>query len=94
MRAPYVDCRTDTTTRHDGLSERVRREAVGAVHACRRDLSHRKEPGDRRAAIEIGANAATRVVRSGRDRNRLSRRIDASRATDRDGRWELRFKTT
>ena len=51
---------------HEALGERVRGQPVGAVQAGARALAHRVEPGQRRAAVEVGGDAAHRVVRGRR----------------------------
>ncbi len=58
-------------TEHEALEQRVRREAVRSVDPGARALSGCVEPGQLGAPVEIGDDAAHRVVGRRRHRNRL-----------------------
>ena len=73
---------------HEALGERVRREPVGAVQTGARAFADRVQPGERRAPVEIGRDAAHRVVRSRRDRHEIAARIDARLAERRRDVWK------
>ena len=62
---------------HEALEERVRGEPVRAVDACRSALAGRVETGELAATVEIGEDAADRVVRRWRDRDRRQRGVVA-----------------
>src|SRR5439155_9757576 len=58
-------------TEDEALEQRVRGEPVGAVDAGRGALAGGVKPRQRRAAVEVGDDAADGVVRGGGDRDRL-----------------------
>ena len=63
---------------HEALAERVRGEPVGAVQAGARGLADGVEARARvERAVEVGDDAAHHVVRGGRDRDELARRVEA-----------------
>ena len=64
----------------DGFEQRVRRQAVGAMRAGRGDFARRPQSIERGAAARVGRDAAHVIVRGGRDRNEIARRIDAGAA--------------
>ena len=75
---------------HQTLEQAVGRQPVGAVHAGARHLAGGEQTGQLGAAVHVGDHTAAAVVRTGHDRNRLARRIDARRAAGRgDGREPL-----
>ena len=61
---------------HQAFEQRIAGEAVRAVHARARHLARGKQPGHRRAAVEIGFDAAHHVVRCRPDRNEIAREIE------------------
>ena len=67
----------DAAGEHQALQEGVRGQPVGAVHAGAGHLAAGVEAGDGRAALEVGADAAGRVVAGRGDRDQLGDRVDA-----------------
>ena len=61
----------------EALEQRVRGEPVRAVDAGRGALAGGVEAGQARAPVEVGDDAADRVVRGRRDRDRLARGVVA-----------------
>ena len=74
----------DTLGEDEPLEQRVRGEAVGAMHARARDLAHGVEPRHARVPDEIRHDAAHHVVRGGRDGDEILARVDAARAAERE----------
>ena len=72
-----------------GFGQRVRSQTIGAVHSGAGDLSHRVESVQRSVAVEVRADASTRVVGSRSDWNRFTGRVNAQTPTDFDGGREL-----
>ena len=66
-----------TRAEHQPFEQRVAGEPIRAVHARARDLAGGEQPGHRRAAVEIGLDAAHHVVRGRPDRNQIAREIEA-----------------
>ena len=75
---------------HEALAERVRREPVGAVQAGARGLADGVQPGQRRVRVQVGDDAAHRVVGGRRDRDQLARRVEAGLAQRADDVGEVR----
>ena len=65
---------------HEPFEQRVRRQAVGAVHAGARGLAAGPEARQRGGAVEVGAHTTGQVVGGGRDREPVVRRIEADGA--------------
>ena len=72
---------------HEALAERVGGEPVGAVQAGAGGLADRVEPGTRRAAVQVGDDAAHHVVGGRRDRDQLARRVEPRLAQRARRRW-------
>ena len=62
---------------HEALGERVGGEPVRAVQPGARRLADGVEAGHARAAVEVGRDAAHRVVGRRRDREQIARRVEA-----------------
>ena len=67
-RAPRLERLGEPGGEHHPLEQRVRREAVRAVHPGAGDLADGEEPRERRRAVEVGDDAAGEVVRRRSDR--------------------------
>ncbi len=72
----------------ESLEQRVRRQSVGAVHAGARGFPARPQPGQRAGTVEIGDDTARQVVRSGRDGEPLTGRVETDRRAGTEDRGE------
>ena len=75
--APRARRQRRPAAEHQALRQRVRRQPVGAVQPGAGALADREQPRQRRAPVEVGCDAAHRVVGGGRDRHELVRGVDA-----------------
>ena len=66
-----------TTAEHEAFEQRVRGQPVRAVHAGAGALAGREQAVDAGAPVEVGDDAAHRVVRRRRDRDGLERGVEA-----------------
>ena len=73
----------DPAREDQSLEQRVGGEPVGAVHAGAGDLAGGEQAGHDGLAVEVGGDAARRVVAGRGDRDQLGHRVDAVRS----GRW-------
>ena len=93
-----VDRLDDPRAEHHAVEQRVRRQAVGALHAVAARLAGHPQAGQRRRAVEVGDDAAAAVVRGRRDRQpvawrgrarprRAPRRSSGTARRSARGRW-------
>ena len=72
----------DARAEHEAFQQRIAREPVAAVQAGRGHFAAGPEPGHGRRAVRVGRDPAHVEVRGGRDRQGLTRGIEAGRAGD------------
>src|SRR5690606_980984 len=77
VRQVLVECGGDAGGEDEALQQGVGRQPVGSVDAGAGDLAAGVEAGDGRPAVQVGADAAARVVGGRDDRDRFGHGVDA-----------------